>query len=297
MGKALCMKSAMRVFARVMKITPLVCALAALLNAADLKPEDIIARHLDSIGPAEARAAAKTRVVQGQAEFKIRVGGGNGLGGKSGLVSEGRKSVLMIKLASGDYRGEQFVTDGDKVYIASTRADHRRSAFGEFVHSQDEIVREGLIGGTLTTAWALLNLDANKPKLSFNGLKKINGMEAYEIGYHSRRKDDLTIYLYFDKDSYRHVMTKYSMTLASGLAPTAGGSDITQSSKQKETRYMIEEQFSEFKTAAGLTLPSKYVIHFTQELQNGTTEVFEWDIAADEISNNIGLDPRNFEVK
>lgn len=283
-----------------------------LLYAADIKPEEIVARHLASIGTAEARAAAKTRVVQGQAEFRIRVGGGGGMEGKSGLVSEGRKSVLVVKLANGDYRGEQFVTDGDKVYVASTLANHRRSSFGEFVHSQDEIVREGLVGGTLTTAWALLNLDANKPKLSYNGQKKINGKEAYEIGYHSRKKDDLTIHLYFDTETGRHVLTTYSMTLASGLGSfspsisdqaglttpsNAPGPDVTQSSKQKETRYTIEERFSDFKTADGLTLPTKYDIHFTEELQNGTTNVYEWDLTADEVSDNMSLDPKNFQVK
>ncbi len=150
------MKTGKRVFRNIMKIAALISVPAALLYAADLKPEDIVARHLDSIGTSAARAASKTRVLQGPAEFKIRVGGGGtGVPGKSGLVSEGRKSVLMVKLSNGDYRGEQFVTDGDKVYIAATRADHLRSAFGEFVHSQDEIVREGLMGGTLTTAWAL----------------------------------------------------------------------------------------------------------------------------------------------
>jgi hypothetical protein len=267
------------------------------MSGAEMKTEDVVARHLDSIGTAEARSAAKTRLVQGTSRFKIPLTGGGEPQGTSALVSEGRKSVVMIKLANGDYRGEQFVTDGDRVYVAATASSHRRSSFGEFVHSQDQIVREGLMGGTLTTAWALLNLDANKPMLSYNGLKKINGGEAYEIGYHSKRKDDLTVHLYFDKDTYRHVMTTYSVTLASSLAPNSGVTDITQTAKQKETRYRIEEQFNDFKTAEGLTLPSKYVIHFTQELQNGTTEVYEWDIAAEEFSNNVGLDPKNFQVK
>ncbi len=140
--------------------------------------------------------------------------------------------MVMIKLANSDYRGEQFVTDGDKVYVAATASSHRRSSFGEFVHSQDQIVREGLI-----------------------------------------------------------------VTLASGLPPNSGVTDIIQTAKQKETRYTIEEQFNDFKAAEGLTLPSNYVIHFTQELQNGTTEVYEWDIAAEQFSNNVGLDPKNFQVK
>jgi len=66
------------------KITAISCLQSALLFAADLNPEDIVARHLDSIGTTKARTASKTRVVQGQAEFKIRVGGGgSGLPGTS----------------------------------------------------------------------------------------------------------------------------------------------------------------------------------------------------------------------
>lgn len=64
----------------------------------------------------------------------------------------------MIKLANYDYRGEQFVTDGEKVSVAATTSGHKWSDLGEFVRSQDQVVREGLLGGELTTAWALLDL-------------------------------------------------------------------------------------------------------------------------------------------
>jgi hypothetical protein len=284
-----------------------------LIRAADMKAEEVVARHLDSIGTAEIRATAKTRIVQGTAQFKMRVGGGGELAGTSALVSEGRKSVLMIKLANSDYRGEQFVTDGGKVSVAATTSNHKWSDFGQFVRTQDQIVLEGLLGGALTTAWAMLDLPENKAKLSFDGEKKADGRPAYQLTYHSRKRDDLTIHLFFDPQTYQHLMTTYTITLASGLggfAPSlsdqAGlttpaadnpGADVTQSSKQKETRYTIEERFSDFKTAEGLTLPTKYSMHFTEELQDGTTKVYEYDLTADEISNNKPLDPRNFQVK
>ena len=69
------MKSDKRMFKILTKITVMFCLQSALVFAADPKVEDIVARHLDSIGTTEARAASKTRVVQGQSEFKIRVGG------------------------------------------------------------------------------------------------------------------------------------------------------------------------------------------------------------------------------
>jgi hypothetical protein len=85
------------------------------------------------------------------------------------------------------------------------------------VHSLDQIVYEGLIGGALTTSWALLNLDENKSRLNFDGEKKVDGRPAYQLTYHSKKKDDLTVHLYFDTEHYRHVMTTYTITLASGL--------------------------------------------------------------------------------
>jgi len=62
-------------------------------------------------------------------------------------------------------------------------------------------------------------------------------------------------------------------------------------------RYTIEERFSDFKTTDGLTLPEHYTNHFTEELQNGHTTVFEWEITANEVSTNMSVDPRNFLVK
>ena len=46
-----------------------------------------------------------------------------------------------------------------------------------------------------------------------------------------------------------------------------------------ETRYRIEESFGDFKTTDGVTMPTQYVLKYTQELQNGRTNLWEWDMA------------------
>ena len=74
-------------------------------------------------------------------------------------------------------------------------------------------------------------------------------------------------------------------------------SDQAQASGQQQTRYRVEEKFSEFKTVDGLTLPNHYTIHFTQEPQGGKTTILDWDITANRILQNVTLDPRNFQVK
>jgi len=68
------------------------------------------------------------------------------LEGKSAVVSQERKLNLLLKFPN-DYKGEQFISDGDKSYIAATTSNHRRSTLGEFVMSQPVILQDGLPGG------------------------------------------------------------------------------------------------------------------------------------------------------
>jgi len=275
-------------------LSVLVCLTLApglLLHASDLKPEEVVAKHLDSIGTTAARAAIKNRVVQGSAKFKLIVGGSGELDGKGGLVSEQHKCNFVLKF-NGDYRGEQIVSDGNKAYVAATLANHKRSNFGEFIHTQDFVVKEGLMGGELSTGWALANLDKLQGKLEYGGLKKFDGQPVIDLRYHSKTHDDMNIHIYLDQQTFRHVATVYSIE----LSPNLGG-DITQSARQREIRYTAEERFTDFKTVDGLTLPSHYNLRFTQELQSGSTIIDNWDLNADDITHNMSLDPRNFDVK
>ncbi|MGA9907569.1 MAG: hypothetical protein WA412_00240 [Candidatus Sulfotelmatobacter sp.] len=261
-------------------------------HAADLKAEDIVAKHLDSIGTREARAAVKSRAVQGKLRFKILVGGTGEVEGSWGRVSEGRKSTFVMRFGLGDWRGEQFVFNGDKTWFAAATASHVPSQFAKFVNGQDFIIKEGLLGGELSTGWALLNLDPERVKLDSIGLKKIDGHELQGIEYHSKGHTDMTIKMYFDPETFRHVMTVYSYAVEPNMSHT-----ITDSVNQQEIRYTIEERFSDFQTDNGITLPHHYDLQYSQELQNGSTRVYDWDMTADRILTNLNLDPGNFAVK
>jgi hypothetical protein len=261
-------------------------------SAADMKPEELVAKHLDSIGTAEARAAAKSRVVQGKLVFRILVGGGGTVEGSWGRVSEGSKSNFVMRFGIGTYRGEQFVYDETKTYVAADTGSQKRSRFGDFVHSQDYILREGLVGGELSTGWALQTLDKNQAHLIYAGLKKIDGRQLCDLEYHSKKSSDMKINLYFDPETYRHVRTTYAMSFSANM-----GTTVTNSAQQQDVRYTIEERFADFKTQDGITLPSTYSIEYTQELQSGNTEVYHWDMTAEKVVENVGLDPKNFDTK
>jgi hypothetical protein len=262
------------------------------LLAADLKPEEVIAKHLQSLGSAQALSAVKSRAVEGTATYKLMVGGAGQLVGKAGLVSEGKKSRIVLKFTDPKYSGEQFVYDGERSSVAGTYADKSYSDLSDFIKGQDAPLREGLLGGVLTTAWPLLEVENRKAKLSYEGLKKIDGRQFEVLRYRPKKSTDLEILLYFEPETFRHVMTTYQMSIHSGI----GATEI-ESARQQETRYRIEEQFSDFRTSDGLTLPFRYQLRFTKELQNGFTKLLEWDATIDRVSNNISLDPRNFQIK
>jgi hypothetical protein len=236
------------------------------------------------------------------------------------LVSEGKKFQFMMKLPNNDYRGEQFVFDGDKDKVAFSTARQTRSDLGLFMFGQDAAIREGLWGGALSTAWPLSSLEEHKAKLSFDGLKKIDGQELYDLHYRPHKSSDLEIHLYFDPQTYHHVETVYSYSVSqsfANLAPStavgnapspgaggtagtpgsAGGTAESAAARQQQTRYRLQEKFSDFKTVDGVTLPTHYDIQFSQELQSGRTTLSDWDLKGLEVSSNIPVDPRNFEVK
>ncbi len=261
-------------------------------HAADTKPEDIVAKHLDSIGTAETRAAVTSRALQGRLHFKIVDAVGEVVGTWGG-VSDHRKSRFVMRFGGGDWRGEQFIFDGEKVSFASATANHQYSDFAKFVSANSFIVKEGLLGGELSTAWALQNLDPSRVRLQYLGLKKIDGHELQAIEYSSKGGTDLSVRLYFDPETYRHVKTVYSVV----VMPESSRHAVTTSVGQREIRYTLEERFSDFQTTNGITLPRHYDLQYTEDLQSGGAHEYDWDMTADTITDNVSLDPKNFQTK
>jgi hypothetical protein len=200
-----------------------------------IKAEELVAKHLEAIGSADARAAVKTRVVQGAAVYRIVVGGGGRQEGKTGLVSEGQKVRFMVKFPQQDYRGENVVFNGDAMRAAFANSNQSRSPLASFLLAQDVIVREGLLSGTLSTAWPLLNVGDGKPKLTVEGLKKVDGVSAYQVRYEPRKRSDLDIFLYFDQETFRHIKTVYSISMANNV-----GASITESAKLQADRTRVD---------------------------------------------------------
>jgi len=77
-----------------------------------ISPEVIISKHLASIGTPEARSAAKSRVLVGQAMLSSKVGYSGRIGGPAQVASDANKLLLAIVFNSNDYKYEKLAFDG-----------------------------------------------------------------------------------------------------------------------------------------------------------------------------------------
>src|SRR5512135_1808460 len=85
----------------------LVCAVAALGQEQKLNAEAVVAKHLESIGTAQARAAIKSRTAQANARMDMVIGAAGHSEGMAMLVSLGRQLSIQMKFPDGQYPNEQ----------------------------------------------------------------------------------------------------------------------------------------------------------------------------------------------
>lgn len=277
----------MKSFIAGLSVVVLVLAAALQGSAQKLKPEEVIAKHLESLGTSEAKAALKNRVASGSVQVKFISQKNQTSEGRVVMASTDAKSFFGMTLNATDYSGEKFVFDGKKAVVGFAN-NGVRSVLGNFILSNNWIVEESVFGGSLVGTWALLA--TGKGKLSSGALKKIDGKEVYSVGYSKKGGGDIDVTLYFDKETFRHVRTEYKRTSSAGI-----GTSPNQSSGFFETRHKVVEDFSNFKDEKGLMLPHTYKVLYSVTGQNGTTEV-EWNFEFNEFAFNQNLDEATFSA-
>ena len=277
----------MKSLIRIVSVSVIMLAASLAGFAQKLKPEEVLAKHLDSIGTSDARLAAKSRIAVGEASAKFVSTKDQTVVGRIVLASDGEKNFFGLNMNSTLYPGERFSFDGKDATVGYVQ-QNTRSLLGNFVQSNNMLLKESLLGGTLSSSWIMSNMGENKGKLSFDGLKKIDGKEVYALGYSRKGGGDITVTMYFDKDTFRHVRTEYKRTssAAIGLRPE-------QSSGFSESRLKVTEDFADFKAEKGLMLPHTYKLVYSISGQNGTTEI-EWNFKLNEFAFNQALDPKTF---
>jgi hypothetical protein len=256
-----------------------------------LPPEELVARHLSAIGTAEARAAVEARLATGNCGLRVVVGETLKYEGTARVASEGRRHKITLHFGDPTYWGEQILFDDERADVGFVQPA-QRSALGGFLSRYNGLVREGLVGGVLTTAWPLLDVAGRQPKLESRGLRRVDGRDLYRLDYKARKgPGDVTVCLFFDPPTFQHVRSTYTYSRAQPL-----GTDIVQSSQQRETRYELEERFEEFRMFDGLTLPTRWTLQYTADTTSRITSL-AWEIRIESIARNPRLDPSTFTME
>lgn len=259
------------------------------------KLEELVAKHLDALGTNDARAALKALNVEGNSQAKFLRGGAGQAGGPFAMVSTGHKIIMQANYDIPTYPGEFYAFDGEKSTIGFITPG-QRSQLEDFLHYNGEVVAEGLIGGTLSTAWPLYDWQTRKARIDVDGLKKVDGKELFRVTYHPRRgTGDLKIYLFFDPETFRHVKTIYAEQSQTQMAASAnrsslggvggGGANLT-----------LEEDFGGFAKVNNLMLPTQWTLKYTQEGVGNGGSMVEFDMAIGKIQANPDVSGVTFQV-
>ncbi len=278
----------------------LLCALALIFSATPtglavsapqkMTAEEVIAKHLESIGAAEARAQIKSYVILGTAVATYRLGGRGSSEGGSVMASQDTKSLIAIVYQSKEYPYERIGFDGKTLTFGNLRPG-RHSTLGKFFMAHEMPFREGLIGGTLSAAWPLLDLSSRGVKLKYAGTKKVGNIKAHVLEYQARNDAGLKTTLFFDEKTFQHVRTEYERRYTQAMP-----SEPSVTQQQNEAVNKLTEEFSDFRSEGGLTLPHQYKLQLSIESLNQRT-LQDWVFTLTTFHFNRDINASEFDVR
>lgn len=281
-------------FRNIIPVFLLFISSVAAVNAQKMTAEEVVSKHLESIG--EKRAEIKNQIIVSDVRV-IQKGNTQAINGKALILSSGEKNLWAMNLSSNDYPQDRFGFNGKNTKVGYV-IPAARSVIGDFIYSYKELLNQGLLGGTLSNSWALLKTDAKSFKLSYEGTKKIDGKETHVISYNPKGGSDLSINMYFDKQSFQHLRTEYNRVISA-----RPGSSIDNSAGQGVDRYRLTEDFSEYKKMGNLMLPGKYKISYSYynnssiQTQQKRSREMEWNFDIKTYSYNQPLDENSFNIE
>lgn len=258
--------------------------------AEKMRPEEVVAKHLDSIASAETRASVHSRIVVSSVVATFRSPGVAKFSGQGIMASDGNKNMIRMGFETAGKFQEGFGFDGKDVTVGFARPGVR-GHWGDFLLTHPNIIKEGLLGGVLSDAWPLLNSSDKKPKLDYRGIKKVGEKSVHEVKYVPKGSSDLEISLFFDSETFQHSRTEYTRVISAGL-----GGGIDASGQQRTTRYKMFEDFSDFKKESGLTLPHTYKVGLELESRGGGTFFADWVFTLTDFAFNQAIPPGSFNA-
>ena len=255
-------------------------------NFPKLTADEIIAKHLASIGKPEAIAAVKSRIMVGVGEFASRTQAGK-VGGPAQFASDGQKFLLALVFNANNYPYEKIGFDG-KDLTTSMLPSGSYSPLSNFLKSNKFVLKHGLFGGVLSEGWPLLRSEKDL-KTEAAGMGKIGDRTAYKVKISGAGIGDAVISLYFDAETFRHVRSEYFYRISQITSPNP---DRPATGNTAPTDYTLTEDFSNFSKVDDLILPLTYVVEYSSSAGKPVT----WTVNFTQAYNNQPLEANVFKV-
>jgi hypothetical protein len=269
----------------------------------ELNPEKIIIGHLKALGSPDVLAGIKSRGMGGSTSANFILGGTGKMAGQSFFISSGSNVAVILKYGALEYPGEYFAYNGDDVTVG-TISPGQRSPLGDFLYRYRGILKEGLLGGVITTNWALLDTAQRKPTLKYDEAN-IDGRKLIQLEYIPQKNTNgMKIKLYFDPATFRHVRSEYRVKI-SGEQALQSDVPITRKGNTRnagildpvrDSEYKLTEKFEDFKEIEGITLPQAYTLEYSVE-GIGSTFLANWTAQAEKWVHNGKIDPSIFKAQ
>ena len=204
------------------------------------------------------------------------------------MASSGTKLRYSLRFNSPQYTGEQLAFDGSKI-LTGHLPSGRRSPLSLYLEQQSMPLRDGLLGGSLSTGWVMLRLEQLKPRLDYKGVKKIEGRPVHEVSYRPEKgSTDLKVAFFFDAKTFQHVRTEYEFKVPARL-----GAGPNESTRFQEDYYKLSEDFEDFRAIDALMIPRKYRLQLQVQTSSGSN-LFDWSVVIEQVLHNQALDEQIF---
>jgi len=227
--------------------------------AEKIKPEEVVAHHLDAVGAEAARAAGRS--VEGSCSLAAPAAGGvaGTLVGRFVFDSEASRVALRMKFAG---------LPGGELQLRGRPGRSRIRAAGPALRPRQlrQHERRDPARGPA----------GRRPQRRLAALRPGRaGRELHRLRYRAKKgQDALDIFLYFDPDTFRHVASVYKASKAQQL-----GTTMESSSSEPDMYLQVEETFGNFKSAKGVTLPAAWTIRY--EMQAKVTQHWKYELAVE----------------
>ncbi len=276
-----------------------------------LTPEKLIAAHVQSIAATDLLSSIQTRAFLGKTDVRFLQGmTGSVEGGVASLISAGDKMSIILKYNALEYPQEYFSYDGDEVSVGYI-APGQRSPLADFLFRFNGIMKKGFLGGTLSMAWPLLDMQGDEVALKYQQ-SKVEGRDLHQLEWPISILGNVRIRMYFEPETYRHVRTEYDVRITDDVSGIGEGSYLGEMGSAAEDStgwsslmgkdivpdsvYKLVEKFDNFKKVSGMVLPHKYALEYSRSGQE-SSYVANWTVTVRQFTFNKAYDDKIFKAQ